>query len=175
MRSRPIVRRVLAVAWLVWVLDSISKNLAQRFLEGVQAKSLIGNFLKLTYVRNSGAAFSFIQNSSFMLAAFAIFALFVLAYWTPRINSLPWALVFGLLLGGTLGNLTDRTFRGTAGVLNGQVIDWIQLPHWPVFNLADSAIVVAALLATGLSFRNISPISRPTKNGNDGEEVDPDA
>ena len=175
MGTRPIVRRVLTVALLVWIIDSISKDLAQRFLEDVQAKPLIGNFLKLTYVRNSGAAFSFVQNASFMLAAFAIFALFVLAYWTPRINSLPWALVFGLLLGGTLGNLTDRTFRGTGGILDGEVIDWIQLPHWPIFNLADSAIVVAALLATWLSFRNISPISRPTKNGNDGEEVDPNA
>lgn len=175
MRSRPVVTRVLTIAWVVWILDSLSKSLAQRYLEGVPAKSLIGNLLKLTYIRNSGAAFSFVQDGSVILAAFAIFALFVLAYWTPRINSLPWALVFGLLLGGTLGNLTDRTFRGAGGILNGEVIDWIQIPHWPIFNLADSAIVVAALLAMGLSFRNISPISRPTKNGNGDEKADLDA
>jgi signal peptidase II len=62
-------------------------------------------------------------------------------------------------LGGVLGNLTDRIFR-QPGFLNGNVIDWIQIPHWPVFNLADSAITVAALIAFILSLRNISPITR---------------
>jgi signal peptidase II len=64
----------------------------------------------------------------------------------------------GLLLGGVLGNLTDRIFR-EPGFLSGHVIDWIEIPHWPVFNLADSAITVAAALAFILSLRNISPIT----------------
>ncbi len=169
---QPIVRRVLAVAWLVWLLDSLSKNLAQRFLEGSEHKPLIGNFLKLSFTKNSGAAFSFVENGSVLLAAFAILAIFVIAYWTPKINSIAWAIVFGLVLGGTLGNLTDRVFRSGSGFLNGKVIDWIELPHWPIFNLADSAIVVAALLATGLSIRNISPISRPGTDSKPDKEPD---
>jgi signal peptidase II len=64
----------------------------------------------------------------------------------------------GLLLGGVLGNLTDRIFR-QPGFLSGYVIDWIEIPHWPVFNLADSAITVAAALAFILSLRNIAPIT----------------
>ncbi len=167
---KPTVRRVLTVAWLVWLVDAVSKNLAQRFLEGTEPKVLITNILKLTYARNSGAAFSFIKNGSALLAAFAILAIFVIAYWTPRINSTAWASVFGLVLGGTLGNLSDRIFRGGSGILRGQVVDWIEIPHWPIFNLADSAIVIAALIATGLSFRNISPISRPGSDGKSDKE-----
>ena len=64
--------------------------------------------------------------------------------------------MLGLALGGILGNLTDRIFRAP-GFFTGHVIDWIQLPNWPVFNLADTAIVVAASIAVILSIRNISP------------------
>jgi len=63
------------------------------------------------------------------------------------------------VLGGVFGNLTDRIFREPA-FLRGAVIDWIQLPRWPVFNVADSAIVIAAFLAVVLSARNITPINR---------------
>ena len=63
----------------------------------------------------------------------------------------------GLALGGILGNLTDRIFR-EPGFFTGHVIDWIELPNWPVFNVADSAIVVAAVIAVLLSIKNISPI-----------------
>jgi len=69
-----------------------------------------------------------------------------------------WLIAMGLLLGGVLGNLTDRIFR-QPGFLSGYVIDWIEIPHWPVFNLADSAITVAAVLALVLSLRNIAPIT----------------
>lgn len=162
------MRRVLAVAWLVWSLDVLSKRLAQRYLEGAASKPLLGNFLKLSFSQNSGAAFSFIKNGSVLLATFALVAIIVIAYWTPKINSLPWGGVFGLVLGGTLGNLTDRIFRSGTGFFKGQVVDWIELPHWPIFNLADSAIVLAALMAIGLSFRNIAPISKP--DGSDKDE-----
>ena len=71
-----------------------------------------------------------------------------------RIYSLPWAVALGLLLGGATGNLTDRIFR-SPGLLRGWVVDWIQVPHWPVFNLADSAIVCGGILAVLLSARGI--------------------
>jgi signal peptidase II len=165
LRVQPIVRRVLTIAWLVWGLDLLTKRLAQRYLEGAEPKQIVGNFLKLTFTRNSGAAFSFISQGTTLLGAFAVMAILVIAFWTPRLTSGPWAYVFGLVLGGALGNLTDRVFRGTGGFLKGQVVDWIQLPHWPIFNLADSAIVIAALIAIFLSIRNVLPISRP----NDGD------
>ena len=62
-------------------------------------------------------------------------------------------------MGGILGNLVDRIFR-EPGVLRGHVIDWLQVPNWPVFNIADSAIVLAAVVSMILSVRNIAPITR---------------
>ena len=61
------------------------------------------------------------------------------------------------MLGGVLGNLTDRLFR-SPGFLKGEVIDWLELTRWPVFNLADSAIVIAAFLAIVLTIRNVGPV-----------------
>ena len=72
-----------------------------------------------------------------------------------RLRSLPWAITLGLLLGGATGNLGDRLFR-SPGLLRGYVVDWIELPHWPVFNLADSCIVCGGILAVLLAARGIS-------------------
>ena len=118
---------------------------------------MIGNFLQLTLIRNSGAAFSLAQGATIIFTLFAIFVVGVIAYFAPRITSGGWSIVLGLALGGVLGNLTDRIFR-SPGYFTGHVIDWIELTHWPVFNLADSAIVVAAGIAIVLSIRNISPM-----------------
>jgi signal peptidase II len=71
-----------------------------------------------------------------------------------RLRSLPWAISLGLLLGGATGNLVDRIVRAPAP-LQGHVVDWIELPHWPVFNLADSAIVCGGLLAVVLAARGL--------------------
>lgn len=103
-------------------------------------------------------------SGTFLLASFAVLVIFAIAFWSPRLTSRPWGYVFGLVLGGTLGNLTDRVFRTSpnTGAFRGQVIDWIAMPHWPIFNLADSAIVIAAVIAAILSMRNIAPISRPS-------------
>ena len=87
----------------------------------------------------------------------AIFVVAAIAYYSIKITSFGWSIVLGLALGGILGNLSDRIFRAP-GFFTGHVIDWIQLPNWPVFNLADSAIVVAATIAVILSIRNISPM-----------------
>jgi signal peptidase II len=80
-------------------------------------------------------------------------------YFSSQITSKGWAVVLGLVMGGILGNLVDRIFR-EPGVLRGHVIDWMQLPHLPVFNVADSAIVIAALISMILTGRNISPITK---------------
>ncbi len=162
---QPVVRRVLAIGWLVSGLDIVSKSLAIRFLQDHGPTKLIGNFLTLNFTKNSGAAFSLGSGGSVLLAIFAICAIFVIAYWTPRLTSRGWAWVLGLALGGIVGNLSDRIFRSHNGALKGQVIDWIELPNWPIFNLADSAIVIAALIALLLSFRNVPPISKPHLDG----------
>ena len=83
----------------------------------------------------------------------------VIFYYSTRITSKGWAVVLGLVMGGIIGNLIDRIFR-EPGMLRGHVIDWMQLPHWPIFNIADSAIVIAALISMVLSARNIPPITK---------------
>jgi signal peptidase II len=67
-----------------------------------------------------------------------------------NLRSIGWAITLGLLLGGATGNLLDRIFRAP-GAFQGHVVDWIELPHWPVFNLADSSIVCAGVLVVLLA------------------------
>ena len=150
-------KRLYAISWAIWLFDLATKIWALSALDPRNPVKLIGNFLQLTLLRNSGAAFSFAQSATAIFTIFAVVVIAVIAYFAPKITSKGWSIVLGLALGGILGNLTDRIFR-SPGFFTGHVIDWIQLPHWPVFNLADSAIVVAAAIAVILSIRNISPM-----------------
>ena len=150
-------KRLYAIAWAVWLLDFATKSWALNSLDSRNPVKLIGNFLQLTLFKNSGAAFSLAQGATIVFTIFAIVVVAAIAYYSTKITSFGWSIVLGLALGGILGNLTDRIFRAP-GFFTGHVIDWIQLPNWPVFNLADSAIVVAASIAVILSIRNISPM-----------------
>jgi signal peptidase II len=151
-------RTLLSVAWLVWILDLATKAWAVSELANREPVKIIGSFFQLTFVRNPGAAFSFASNATLFLSIFGIIVAVGVIYFAPKITSKGWSIVLGLVLGGVLGNLMDRIFREPS-FLRGHVIDWLQLPNWPVFNIADSAIVVAAALAMILTARNISPIS----------------
>jgi signal peptidase II len=150
-------KRLYTIAWAVWLVDFATKVWAINNLSASNPTKIIGDFLQLTLIRNSGAAFSLAQGATIIFTFFAIFVVGAIAYYAPRITSRGWAIVLGLALGGVLGNLSDRIFR-SPGYFTGHVIDWIELTHWPVFNLADTAIVVAAGIAIVLSIRNISPM-----------------
>ena len=105
--------------------------------------------------RNPGAAFSLGGPSQTILfTAIAVGVTIFVLRTSRRIRSLPWAVTLGLLLGGAMGNLTDRLFR-SPGPFRGWVVDWIQWPHWPVFNLADSSIVCGGILAVLLAARGL--------------------
>ena len=151
-------RTLLSVAWLIWILDLATKAWAVSQLANREPVKILGSFFQLTFIRNSGAAFSFASNATLFLSLFGIIVALGVIYFAPKISSKGWSVVLGLVLGGVLGNLMDRIFREPS-FLRGHVIDWMQLPHWPIFNIADSAIVVAAGLAMILTARNISPIS----------------
>ena len=150
-------RTLLSVAWLIWILDLATKAWAVSQLANREPVKILGSFFQLTFIRNSGAAFSFASNATLFLSLFGIIVALGVIYFAPKITSKGWSVVLGLVLGGVLGNLMDRIFREPS-FLRGHVIDWMQLPHWPIFNIADSAIVVAAGLAMILTARNISPI-----------------
>ena len=109
--------------------------------------SVIGNVLTLTLTRNAGAAFSIgTGRDGAVLGGRGRRRRRHRPHRPIAGSRAAWAIALGLLLGGALGNLADRVFRAP-GPFRGHVIDWIQLPHWPVFNIADSAIVVGGVLA----------------------------
>ncbi len=145
---------LLGVALLVLALDVVTKIIAVKELTNRAPIRLLGGFLKLTESRNPGAAFSLGTSLTLLYSVIAVTVIIVILRTSRRIRSLPWAITLGLLLGGATGNLSDRIFR-SPGLFRGWVVDWIQLPHWPVFNLADSAIVCGGILAVLLSARGL--------------------
>jgi signal peptidase II len=139
----------------VYVSDQLSKYWVVANLTPGEANPVLGELLQFVFVRNSGAAFSLASGSTwiFSIAAAAV-TVFIVAY-APRIRSLGWAAVFGMLLGGVLGNLTDRLFREPSFGL-GHVIDFIQVYAFPaIFNIADIFIVSSMGLFIILTLRGI--------------------
>jgi signal peptidase II len=141
---------LLAVALTVLVSDIISKVVVVATLSNRPPIRLLGGLLTLRVDRNPGAAFSIGTSMTIVFSAIALGVIIFILRTSRRIHSLPWAVTLGLLLGGATGNLTDRLFR-SPGPLRGYVVDWIQLPHWPVFNLSDSSIVCGGVLAVVLA------------------------
>jgi signal peptidase II len=141
---------VVAVAIVVVALDVVSKVLVVAKLSDRAPVHLLGGFLKLEETRNPGAAFSIGTGTTIVFAVVAIAVIVVILRTARRLVSLPWSIVLGLLLGGATGNLIDRLVR-SPGVFRGWVVDWIALPHFAVFNLADSAITVGAVIAVLLA------------------------
>ena len=146
---------MLAVtALIVFVFDYLTKTLAIEHLSS-QPKQIIGDFLQLRLTYNSGAAFSLATSGTIFLSTFAIIVCAVIFFYGRKVASNRWAFALGLALGGIFGNLSDRIFRDP-GRLQGEVVDWIQLPNWPIFNIADMAVVGAAILISILSFKNVA-------------------
>jgi signal peptidase II len=141
---------LLAVALTVLVSDIISKVVVVATLSNRPPIRLLGGLLTFRVDRNPGAAFSIGTSMTIVFSAIALGVIIFILRTSRRIHSLPWAVTLGLLLGGATGNLTDRLFR-SPGPLRGYVVDWIQLPHWPVFNLSDSSIVCGGVLAVVLA------------------------
>jgi signal peptidase II len=145
---------VWLTAAVVLAADITSKAIVVAKLSGRGPVHLVGHVLELVLTRNAGAAFSVGTGSTILFTGVAVVVAVVIARTARRLRSRGWAVSLGLLLGGALGNLSDRIFR-SPGVFRGHVVDWIQLPHWPVFNLADSAIVAGGVLAVLLSMRGV--------------------
>ena len=138
------------VAAVVVAIDAATKQLVLNSLEPGEVRDLVGSVLRLTLVRNPGAAFSFATNATWVLTLVATAVAIGVVVVSRRAVSLVWTLALGLVLGGALGNLADRFFRDP-GFLRGHVVDFLELPDFPVFNLADSAIVCGAVLVVLLT------------------------
>ena len=143
---------VLAVA--VLVLDQVTKALAVARLRPDQPVPVLGDLLQLRIIRNAGAAFSLGTGATWLLTVVAVAIVVVVVRSARRLGSRGWAFALGLLLGGALGNLVDRLVR-EPGLGRGHVVDFIAYGNLFIGNLADVAIVVAALLMAVLSLRGI--------------------
>ncbi|WP_333473482.1 signal peptidase II [Lolliginicoccus lacisalsi] len=154
-------RTIIALGLGVLALDLSTKILAVRFLEDREPVRLLGGLLYLTLHRNPGAAFSMATGLTWLLSAITLLVAVVIIVASRRIRSLPWAIGLGAILGGALGNLVDRVFREPAG-FQGHVVDFLSLlapdgSVWPVFNVADPAIVGGAILLVLLTVFGVEP------------------
>ena len=140
------------VAVFVLAADVISKVLVVAHLQPDQPVHILGNVFELWLTRNPGAAFSVGTSYTIVLTLIAIAVVVYIARTARKLRSLGWAITLGLLLGGALGNLTDRLLRAP-GFFRGYVVDWIAVvPHyWPIFNIADSCIVCGGILTVLLA------------------------
>jgi signal peptidase II len=143
----------VAVAAAGLALDQVSKTLAMRNLADGDI-DVLGSWLVLHLTRNPGAAFSTGTQYTLLFSLLAIAAVAVVLYLSRRVGSLVWAVALGLLFAGVAGNLVDRLFRDPAP-LRGHVVDFLMVPNWPVFNVADICINVAAGLILVQAFRGV--------------------
>ncbi|MGI8578031.1 MAG: signal peptidase II [Nocardioidaceae bacterium] len=143
-----------AVAAVAYAADQGSKWWATHHLTEGVPKQVIGSWMQLRLTHNPGAAFSMGTGYTVVLTLVALAVVAICVKMARQLGSTGWSVAMGLLLGGALGNVTDRLFRAPSP-FHGHVVDFLQLPHWPVFNLADSAICVAAVLFVLLTLRGM--------------------
>lgn len=154
LRTRRLVASLLLLAAFVVLVDQLTKEWALANLtEGVR-EPLLGDLLGLTLVFNPGAALSIASGTTWIFTLAAIGVSVAILRVAPRLGSRGWAVGLGLMLGGALGNLLDRLLR-EPGFAVGHVVDFIAYLDWFVGNVADIAIVAAAVLVVLLSLRGI--------------------
>jgi signal peptidase II len=127
----------------VWVVASLSDG----------PLSIIGNDVELRLTRNSGGAFSLFTNATVVLALLAIVLSIVLVRAVQRARDRLTVVALSMVLGGALGNLTDRLTR-SPGFLRGEVVDYVRVGSFPSFNVADSAITIGAILLIIAAFND---------------------
>ncbi|WP_304454242.1 signal peptidase II [Nocardiopsis sp. YSL2] len=145
---------LLLVALTAILVDLATKQwVLSTFSEG-ESVDVIGSFLQFTLVFNTGAAFSLGTGYTWVFTIIASCVVLVIAYIGRRVRSVWWGVTLGLMMGGAAGNLVDRFFRDPAP-FHGAVVDFIRLPNYPVFNIADSCVVVGAILVVVLTFKGL--------------------
>ncbi len=164
-------RSGLAAALLalgIWLLglgaDQLTKLLALEHLEPGRSIEVLGPVVRFTLIFNPGAAFGMGENATVVFSVFAIVATAVCLFVAlPRVRRTWQGIALGLLLAGITGNLVDRLFQPPS-LMHGHVVDFIQVPYFAIFNVADICITFAAgliVLATFLWDKEEEPASEP--------------
>jgi signal peptidase II len=143
---------LFAAATGAYLLDRLTKYLAENFLAGKEPVVLIPRVVQLRYTTNSGGAFGLLAGQPWLFFGATVVVCAAIVVASSRLSSTASAVGLGLILGGALGNLTDRLIRGSG--VSGHVIDFIDFHVWPVFNLADSAIVIGTLIVLFAGLRH---------------------
>ena len=146
--------RLLVIASPLIVVDRITKVWAENNLQFGKPQEVIGSLLQFNLVYNPGAAFSIFTDATWVFTLSAIaFAIFILVF-ANRITTTPWKIAAGLGLGGAIGNLIDRIVN-EPGIGQGHVIDFLMMPYWPIFNVADASMSTAVAIIVIASLRGI--------------------
>ncbi len=163
----------ISVAAVMIAVDQISKVLAVRHLTGEPDVQVVGEILQLHLTYNPGAAFSLGTRFTAVLSCLAIVATVVILWISRRLASRLWAVAMGLLLAAVAGNLLDRLFRDP-DPFRGHVVDFLMLPNWPVFNVADVCINIGIGLILIQLLRGVNTAGvRETAHGANASREDP--
>ena len=136
---------IIIVVIISLLLDIGSKFLVSKIFILNESKTIIDNFLNITYVRNTGAAWSILDNNTWMVTVISLLIIIGIIYYVyrNRVSKKILKIGYGLILGGAIGNFIDR-------IVYGYVIDFIDIDifgwNYPIFNLADMFIVVGVIL-----------------------------
>ena len=184
-RHRGSALALLSLAIIVYATDQLTKNWVVANLPEGRSVPVLGEFLQWYFVRNPGAAFSMASGATWVFTLLAAAVVGAIIWQVRHLGSRTWAIFFALLLGGVLGNLTDRLTRDP-GFPVGHVIDFISTPWmfpWPlspaIYNVADIGIVSAMCLFVLITILGLpidgSPRSRGGKNGGEAEAIESEA
>lgn len=155
-------------------LDQATKILAVRHLQGEPDVNIIDGWLWLTFVLNPGAAFGLGTNATVLISTVALIVSIVVIYLAFRVRHCGWAVGLGFFGAGAMGNLIDRLFR-EPGPFRGHVVDFIAIPNFPVFNVADMSLNIAAVFVIFLAFRGINFDGTLERNKEPSGEQSPQA
>lgn len=142
------------IALVVYAIDQTTKISAVARLEDQPAIGVVPGVFELSFLRNPGAAFGMGASITPVLTVLMIVIAVGVLVAAALTRHTGWAVALGLLFGGATGNITDRMLR-EPGVFRGEVVDFLSLSYWPMFNVADMAITCAAVLILVLSWRGI--------------------
>ena len=163
-------RQLLVTAAIVLAFDIATKVWAVSRLENQSDIQILGEYLKFSFVRNPGAAFSIGTSSTWIFTTIAIAVTIAILALSKQVTNRAWAISLGGLLGGAIGNLVDRIFRSPEPFL-GHVVDFISVPNYPMFNISDSAVVISAIAMVVLSLRGVEYRTADIADGDIEQEL----
>ncbi|MGD9961267.1 signal peptidase II [Nocardioides sp.] len=163
----------VVTALIAYAIDIGTKVLAVERLTGKGRVDVIGDLFGFNLARNPGAAFSTGTGFTEVFSLLAIAATLVVLWLSRRLGSTLWAIGLGLLLAGITGNLTDRLLRAP-GPLRGHVVDFLELPNWPIFNVADMCLNIGVAIVLIQTVRGVSLDGSRVKASKDSDDREQD-